>query len=74
LCTDPYDAVTLGNSCVQIVDKTYGDFIGLDMWNAQSPMSEDCLNINVWVPRQSNAATDAASDTAGANPKKAVMV
>jgi len=64
----------MGNSCVQIIDKTYGDFVGLDMWNAQSPLSEDCLYINVWVPRQSNAATSAASDTAGANPKKAVMV
>ena len=65
--TDPYNAMTMGNSCIQYIDKTYGDFIGLDMWNAQSPLSEDCLYLNIWVPRQT-------SDTVNATSKKAVMV
>jgi len=59
--------MTMGNSCIQYIDKTYGDFIGLDMWNAQSPLSEDCLYLNIWVPRQT-------SDTVNATSKKAVMV
>jgi len=58
LRTDPYDAVTMGNSCIQYIDKTYGDFIGMDMWNAQSPLSEDCLYINIWAPRQTATAAD----------------
>ena len=65
--TEPYDATKMGNSCIQFIDKTYGDFIGLDMWNAQSPLSEDCLNLNIWVPHQTPTA-------AGNNTSKAVMV
>lgn len=38
------------NSCVQIVDTTFGDFVGADMWNPNTPMSEDCLYVNVFVP------------------------
>jgi len=62
----------MGNSCIQFIDKSYGEFVGTDMWNAQSPLSEDCLYINVWVPRQT---TDKATRSAAAtSPKKAVMV
>jgi len=69
---DPYDAMTMGNSCIQFIDKTYGEFVGMDMWNAQSPLSEDCLYINVWVPRQT---TDNDTHNAAATePRKAVMV
>lgn len=39
------------NSCVQIVDTMFGDFPGATMWNANTKMSEDCLFINVMVPR-----------------------
>lgn len=38
------------NSCVQIVDVAFGDFVGADMWNPNTPMSEDCLYVNVFVP------------------------
>jgi len=74
LCSDPYDASTVGNSCIQNIDKTYGDFIGLDMWNAKSPLSEDCLSLNIWVPRRSPATTTATSTAADIKSKKAVMV
>jgi len=61
----------MGNSCIQNIDKTYGDFIGLDMWNAKTPLSEDCLYLNIWVPRQTAAAKATSSST---KSQKAVMV
>lgn len=48
------------NSCVQIVDTLFGDFPGATMWNANTKMSEDCLYLNVAVPRP--------------RPKKAVVM
>lgn len=44
------NATTLPNSCVQILDTVFGDFVGADMWNPNTPMSEDCLYVNVVVP------------------------
>ncbi|XP_071033066.1 acetylcholinesterase-like [Parasteatoda tepidariorum] len=45
-------------SCVQINDTQFGEFKGSTMWNANSPLSEDCLTLSVWVPkpRPKNAA------------------
>jgi len=77
LVADPYEATRMGNSCIQYIDKSYGDFIGMDMWNAQSPLSEDCLYINIWAPRHhssSDTAAAAADHTSDAHSKKAVMV
>ncbi|CAH0557610.1 unnamed protein product [Brassicogethes aeneus] len=39
------------NSCVQIIDTVFGDFPGATMWNPNTPLSEDCLYINVVVPK-----------------------
>lgn len=39
------------NSCVQIVDTVFGDFPGATMWNPNTELSEDCLYVNVVVPR-----------------------
>ena len=68
----------MGNSCIQFIDKTYGDFVGLDMWNAQSPLSEDCLYLNIWAPRRndrrSNTTAATGSNAATTNSNKAVMV
>lgn len=46
------------NSCVQIIDTVFGDFEGATMWNPNTPLSEDCLYVNVVVPnpRPTNAA------------------
>lgn len=45
------NATTPSNSCVQIVDVVFGDFPGATMWNPNTPLSEDCLYINVVVPK-----------------------
>lgn len=39
------------NSCVQIVDTVFGDFVGAQIWNPNTELSEDCLYINVVAPR-----------------------
>ena len=64
----------MGPPCIQNIDKTYGDFVGLDMWNARSPLSEDCLYLNIWVPRRAPATANATNTADGTQSKKAVMV
>src|SRR6218665_883200 len=45
------NATTLPNSCYQAPDLFFGDsFWGSNMWNPNTPVSEDCLYLNVWVP------------------------
>lgn len=45
------NATAPSNTCVQIIDTVFGDFPGAVMWNPNTPMSEDCLYINVIAPR-----------------------
>lgn len=45
------NATTLPNSCYQAPDLFFGpDFYGSSMWNPNTPVSEDCLYVNVWIP------------------------
>ncbi|XP_057331587.1 acetylcholinesterase-like [Microplitis mediator] len=52
------NATQLPNSCVQILDTVFGDFVGATMWNPNTQLNEDCLYVNVVVPhpRPTNAA------------------
>ncbi|GAU90211.1 hypothetical protein RvY_02661 [Ramazzottius varieornatus] len=46
-----HNAWTQPNSCMQIIDTYLGDFSGSTMWNANTRLSEDCLYLNIWVPK-----------------------
>lgn len=45
------DTTALPNACWQTVDDFFGNFEGSTMWNANTPMSEDCLYLSVVVPK-----------------------
>ncbi|CAN0093841.1 unnamed protein product [Lampetra fluviatilis] len=38
------------HSCFQYMDMAFPGFWGTEMWNANTPMSEDCLMLTLWVP------------------------
>ncbi|KAL8176964.1 UNVERIFIED_CONTAM: hypothetical protein K2H54_040465 [Gekko kuhli] len=44
------DTSSYQHACYQFVDKTYPGFPGIEMWNPNQEMSEDCLYLNVWAP------------------------
>ncbi|KAI9554499.1 hypothetical protein GHT06_019772 [Daphnia sinensis] len=45
-----YDAQSLPNSCQQERYDVFPGFRGEEMWNPNTPISEDCLYLNLWVP------------------------
>jgi len=50
------NATTLPPSCYQKPDTEFGaEFYGSTVWNSPTPVSEDCLYLNVWVPRRPGA-------------------
>ncbi|XP_077988194.1 cholinesterase-like [Glandiceps talaboti] len=55
---DILEVTDYGNACYGYIDNAYGNFSGSQMWNSKQPLSEDCLNLNVWTPspRPTNAA------------------
>lgn len=47
-----YNATRMPNSCYQVPDMMFGpDFHGSNMWNPTTKVSEDCLYLNVWIPK-----------------------
>ncbi|XP_052792727.1 cholinesterase 1-like isoform X2 [Mya arenaria] len=49
--TGVFEAKTQPNSCMQLPDGLIPGFLGVEMWNANTPVSEDCLYLNLFVPR-----------------------
>ncbi|XP_013408916.1 acetylcholinesterase isoform X2 [Lingula anatina] len=45
------NATKHANTCMQGEDNTFGNFTGSQMWNPNTPVSEDCLYLSVWAPR-----------------------
>ncbi|KAE8295463.1 Cholinesterase [Larimichthys crocea] len=45
------DATKFPHSCHQVLDTVFPEFKGAEMWNPNTPLSEDCLYLNVWSPR-----------------------
>uniref|UniRef100_A0A0P4WKV8 Carboxylic ester hydrolase n=1 Tax=Scylla olivacea TaxID=85551 RepID=A0A0P4WKV8_SCYOL len=45
------NTTTLPKACIQLPDTFFGDFKGATMWNPNTEISEDCLYLNVVVPK-----------------------
>jgi len=50
-----HNATALPASCHQKPDTEFGEFYGSTVWNSPTPVSEDCLYLNVFVPRRPDA-------------------
>lgn len=54
--TEVLETKSQPNSCSQLPDESFGRFEGVEMWNANTEVSEDCLYLNLWVPRTANVS------------------
>ncbi|KAJ1354993.1 copper-binding transcription factor [Parelaphostrongylus tenuis] len=53
----PLNATIPPNSCTQSFDTYFGEFYGATMWNANTPTSEDCLYMNIFIPGKERKKT-----------------
>lgn len=47
-----YNATVMPNSCIQERYEYFPGFEGEEMWNPNTNISEDCLYMNIWVPKK----------------------
>ena len=45
-----FDANKLPNACMQSRIEVFGNFSGTEVLNVKTPVSEDCLYLNVYAP------------------------
>ncbi|XP_026577945.1 cholinesterase-like [Pseudonaja textilis] len=49
----PLEATSFGNSCPQFISQ---DVPEAHIWSPKTPLSEDCLSLNIWVPHPQPSA------------------
>ena len=54
--TNILNATEQPNSCMQSPDESFGRFRGVEMWNPNTQISEDCLYLNIWVPKTNDGS------------------
>jgi len=64
------NATALPASCYQDRDTEFGDFYGSTVWNSPTPVSEDCLYLNVFVPRRAGSRSQKADTAAAARRRR----
>lgn len=54
--TDVLNTTRQPNSCMQSPDTNFDRFRGVEMWNPNTNISEDCLYLNLYVPRTNDGS------------------
>jgi len=50
--TGVLNATRLPNTCYQERYEYFPGFVGEEMWNPNTKLSEDCLYLNIWIPKK----------------------
>ena len=72
-CGSPLDGTVRPAACWQLIDTSFDQFAGVNMWNPTTNRSEDCLYLNIWRPDSRTGSGRGKSS----NPKhshRAIMV